>query len=92
MLYAEGTDPGDPAVTAKLGLLANLTETMRSLCPALKASTIYIGLPEGAHLSMSATSSSWFTDGLLRKYDPRERGWYQKAAAEGRTVFTEGRG
>ena len=83
-------DGGDPAITAKLGLLSNLSETMISLCPSLDASTIYLGLPEGIHLSVSATSSSWFVDGHIRSYDPRQRGWYQKAAETGHLIFTDG--
>ena len=90
VIYADGTDPDDPAVSAKVGLMANLSETMISLCPAVGASTFYIGMPEGVHLSVSATSSSWFVDGQLRGYDPRQRGWYQKAAETGALVFTDG--
>ena len=90
VIYADGVDPDDPAVAAKLGLMANLSETMISLCPAVGASTIYIGMPEGVHLSASDTSSSWFVDGQPRSYDPRQRGWYQKAAEAGALVFTDG--
>mgnify|MGYP002626968778 CR=1 FL=1 len=90
VIYAEGVDPNDPALAAKLGLLSNLSETMISLCPALDASTLYIGLPEGVHLSVSDTSSSWFVNGQPRSYDPRQRGWYQKAADKGTLVFTDG--
>ncbi len=90
VIYADGIDPDDPAVSAKVGLMANLSETMISLCPAVGASTVYIGMPEGVHLSVSATSSSWFVDGQLRGYDPRQRGWYQKAVETGALVFTDG--
>lgn len=90
VIYAEGVDPDDPAVMEKLGRIANLSETMISLCPSLGASTIYIAMPEGVHLSVSETSSSWFVDGAPRSYDPRQRGWYQKAAQEGTLVFTDG--
>ena len=47
-------------------------------------------MPEGIHLSASATSSSWFEDGHLKSYDSRQRGWYQKAVEEGTLVFTNG--
>ena len=90
VIYAQDVNADDPAITAKLGLLSNLSETMISLCPSLGASTVYIGLPEGVHLSVSDTSSSWFVNGQPRRYDPRQRGWYQKAAAEGKLVFTDG--
>ena len=90
VLYAEGADVENEALVAKLGLVANLSELMISLCPALEASTMYIGLPEGAHFSVSDTSSSWYRDGEVRSFDPRVRGWYQKAEAEGTLVFTDG--
>ena len=90
VIYADGTDPENPVIMEKLGLLSNLSETMISLCPTLGASTIYIGLSEGVHLSVSDTSSSWFVDGKPRTYDPRQRGWYQKAADKGTLVFTDG--
>ena len=90
VIFAEGVDANDPAVAAKVGLMANLFDTMISLCPSFGASTVYIGLPEGVHLSVSDDSSSWFEDGVLRKYDPRTRGWYQKAAEAGGLIYTDG--
>ncbi len=90
VIYADGVDPADPEVAAKLGLVANLEDTMISLCPSLGASTMYIGLPEGAHFSVSNSSSSWLRDGAVRSYDPRQRGWYQQAAQTGKLIFTDG--
>ena len=90
VIYADGVDPADPGLTEKLGLLANLSDTMISLCPSFGASTVYIALPEGAHFSVSDTSSSWFVNGAVRSYDPRQRGWYQQAAEAGTLIFTEG--
>ena len=90
VIYAEGVNADDPAVARKLGLMANLTEAMLSLCPSVGASTLYIGMPEGVHLSVSDNASSWIVDGRVRSYDPRQRGWYQKAAEVGDLVFTDG--
>ena len=90
VIYAEGVNPDDSAVVAKLGLLSNLSDAMTSLCPAVGAPSIYIGMPEGVHLSVSDTSSSWFVDGRQRSYDPRTREWYRKAAEVGGLVFTDG--
>ena len=90
VIYADGVDREDPALAAKLGLLANLSETMIEMCPAFGAANAYIALPEGAHLSVSDTSSSWFVDGAPRSYDPRERGWYRRAVEAGGLVFTDG--
>ena len=89
VIYADGVDPDDPAVAAKVGLVSNLSELMVSLCPAYGASTLYIGLPEGVHLTVSDTSSTWLEDGQVRSYDPRQRGWYQKAVAAGGLVYND---
>ncbi len=90
VIYAQDTDPEDPAVVSKLQLISNLSDEMISLCPAFDAATIYIGLPEGVHFSVSSTSASWFEDGRLKRFDPRQRVWYQKAAETGDLVFTDG--
>ncbi len=89
-IYADGTDPKDPAVEAKVGLLGNMMDDIISLCPSFSAANAYVALPEGVHLSVSDMSSSWFEDGRIKSYDPRERGWYQKAVEEGGLVFTDG--
>ena len=90
VIYAAGIDKEREALVEKLGFLANITEVMISYCPAMEATTMYIGIPEGAHFTVSQDSANWFMDGKLRTYDPRGRVWYQKAIREGRLVFTEG--
>ena len=90
VIYADGVDPEDPVVKARVGLIANLSDTMISLCPDLGAADMYIALPEGVHFSVSDSSSSWFTDGKMRSYDPRVRDWYRQAEAAGRLIFTDG--
>ena len=90
VIHADGVDAADAELSAKIGLLANLSDTMISLCSAYGADTLYLGLPEGVHMSVSTDSNSWFVDGKIRSYDPRTRGWYQKAEAEGRLIFTDG--
>ena len=90
VIFASGTDENDPVLAARLGLTANLSDTMISLCKSFGMSDIYIGLPEGAFFTVSDQSSSWFVDGKPRDYDPRTRGWYQQAAEAGRLIFTNG--
>ncbi len=90
VIYADGVDAADPAVTSSVGLVANLSDLMISVCRTFDAANAYIALPEGAHLSVSDNSSSWVVDGKIRNYDPREREWYIKAAAAGELIFTEG--
>ena len=90
VLLAEGADAKDPATAERIGLAANLSDIMISLCRSAGASNAYVALPEGIHLSASDSSSTWFVDGKLRNYDPRERGWYRQAAETGTLIFTEG--
>ena len=90
VIFADGTNPANPDIVKKLGLMANLFDSMISLCPSFGASKIYIGLPEGAHISASKVSSSWFENGKLRSYDPRTRDWYQRAVDAGGLIFTDG--
>jgi len=90
VIYADGVDSANPVVTAKLGLLANMSNVMVALCPSFGAANVYIALPEGVHLSVSDSASSWFVDGKQRVYDPRERGWYRQAVAAGTLIFTDG--
>ena len=90
VIYAPGVVSKDPIIRQKVGLLANLFDTMISLCPATGCATIYIALPEGVHLSVSDHSSDWIVDGATRRYDPRERGWYRQAAEAGALIFTDG--
>ena len=90
VVYADGVDPNDPAVKTKLDQVSSMTELMIDLCTSYDASNLYIGMPEGAHFTISNHSSSWYTDGKLKSYDPRTRVWYQKAEAEGKLIFTDG--
>ena len=90
VIYADGVDAADPAIAAKLGLFANLSGQMISMCTALDASDAYIALPEGVILSVNDTSSSWFVDGEIRSYDPRQRDWYALAVEAGGLIFSDG--
>lgn len=87
VIYAPGVDPEDPAIRAKLGLVANLSEIMVSLCPSYEAASIYIGMPEGIHLTVGDTSSGWLDGDGTIPYDPRERGWYKNAVEMGKLSF-----
>ncbi len=90
VLWAEGVNREDPAVAARAGLVANLSELMISLCEATGLDNIYVGVPEGFFLSVNSTSADWFTeDGQIKKYDARSRFWYQQAEQSGQLIFTD---
>ena len=90
VICADGVDTDDPAIARRIGLAANLSETMIALCRSTGAANAYTALPEGVHLYVSDSVSTWFTDGRVKSYDPREKGWYRQAAETGGLIFTEG--
>ena len=90
VIFAEGTDETDPALRDKIGLLANLTDVLITMCRTNGAATAYIALPEGVHFSVSEMSRSWIVGGKTVRYDPRKRDWYREAAAAGELIFTTG--
>ena len=72
--YAAGVDPGDPRVSARMGLVANASGLMLSLLEAYETDNICIGLAEGAMLSVNSLSGGWvWEDGTPVRFDPRGR-------------------
>ena len=90
VLLAEDADPADPVLTEQLGLIANMSDMMISLCMAYGTDNAYIALPEGAALSVNTVSGSWVgADGRALSFDPRQRFWYRQAAEAGTLIFTD---
>ncbi len=90
VMLPDDVDETDPAITAHVGQIANLTNMMNSLCEATGAVNVYISTPDGIHLATSRNASSWFReDGVLKSFDPRERYWYQEAVKAGELIFTD---
>lgn len=89
-MLPDGVDETDPVISARMGLLANMSEMMISLCDATGAENAYVSTPEGIHIATSRNASSWFKDDrTLKSFDPRERYWYQEAVAAGKLIFTD---
>ncbi|MBR4711040.1 MAG: SpoIIE family protein phosphatase [Clostridia bacterium] len=89
-LLADGLDPEDPELAASMGLTANMSDMMISLCSASESANAYIGLTNGLFLSVNRTSSDWFLpDGTLKHYDPRTRFWYIQAREAGGLIFSD---
>ena len=88
--YAAGVDPDDPAVKARMGLVANASDLMLSLLNAYETDNICIGLEEGAMLSVNSLSGGWvWEDGTPVRFDPRGRYWYKAARDAGELTFTD---
>ena len=87
VVYSENTDRDDPVLTDKLGLVANLSNTMVSLCLSYGVEHIYIGLPEGALFTASDFASTWYKDGKMLDFVPQRRLWYNDAVQNGGLIF-----
>ncbi len=88
--YAAGVDPEDPAISARMGLIANAGDLMLSLLEAYETDNICIGLEEGCMLSVNSLSGGWaWEDGTPVRFDPRGRYWYKAAQQAGELTFTE---
>ncbi len=88
--FADNVDPEDPALKARVGLMANMLDAMFSICAAQDGDNAYIALPEGVFLEVSRDSGSWVgEDGKPVSYDARTRFWYQQAVSAGELIFTD---
>ena len=91
LILADGVDSADPALSDRLGLIANLSDMMVSLFGASKeTNSCFIALPEGAFLVTDDRSARKFDpSGALVSYDCRTRPWYQQAVEQGKLIFTD---
>ena len=90
MLLSGGADASDPALVKRMGLLANMSDLIISLCAADDSDNAYVSIPEGATLMVDTVSSDWLAeDGSPVRYDAQDRYWYRQAAAAGRIVFSD---
>jgi len=87
-LFAEGLEAS--AVDDKLGVIANMTDLMLSLCSAYGTDNIWFTLPEGATLMADTVPGNWIAeDGSFIPYDACSRYWYLQAADAGKMVFSD---
>ena len=90
VILADNVDPSDPKLQATVGFAANLNNLMLSICRTFESDNIYVGLPEGAFLSVSENASTWYLeDGSLMSYDARTRFWYKQAVEAKGLIFTD---
>ena len=87
-LFAPGVE--EETVAEKLGVIANMTDLMLSLCSAYGTDNIWFSLPEGATLMADTVPGNWIEeDGSFVPYDACSRYWYRQAVAEGKLVFSD---
>ncbi len=91
LIVADGVDAAAPEIAKKIGIAANMSDTMVSLFSASEATnSCFIALPEGVFLVADDRPGAKFTpDGTPINYDPRTRDWYKKAISEGAMIYTD---
>lgn len=90
VILADDVNPEDPKLQEAVGLIANMSDLMISMCGTFNTDNAYVALPEGAFLSVSRNSASWFKeDGSPLSYDARTRFWYKQAVEAGKLIFTD---
>ena len=88
VLFAEGVNEED--VADKLGVIANMSGMMVSLCNAYGADNVWFSLPEGATLMADTVPGNWIgEDGSYIAYNAPDRYWYRQAAEKGELIFTD---
>ena len=88
VLFAE--DAKEEALADRVGLLANMSDMMFSLCTAYGADNICIALPEGVTLAVNTVSGDWVReDGSFISFDARTRYWYRQAVEAGQLTFSD---
>ncbi|MBO7375521.1 MAG: SpoIIE family protein phosphatase, partial [Clostridia bacterium] len=90
VLSEAGIDLSDPAVSGKLGLIANLSDLMTALYADANVDSCYCALPEGVMLLVDNHSASKFDgDGKVIPIPVRDRLWYRGAEETGKLFFTD---
>ena len=87
-LFAEGVD--ESAAADKLGVIANMTDLMISICSSYGTDNIWFTLPEGVTLMADTVPGKWVSeDGAFVPYNAAERYWYRQAVEEGKLIFSD---
>ena len=90
LLAEEGLDTGTPELAEKLGLVANMSDMLKTLYANGKVNSCYIALTEGAMLLADDHAAGKFdADGSLMPIPIHERDWYRGAADTGELFYTD---
>ena len=88
VLLADEVEAAD--VSDRLGVLANLSDMMVSICNAYGADNVWFSVPEGATLMADTVPGNWINeDGSYVSYNAPDRYWYRQAAEAGTLVFSD---
>jgi len=90
LLLDAGTDPEDPKIAEKIGLIGNMSGLMCSLYEKMQISSCFAALPEGIFMVVDDQPRAKFSrNGSVYNFNARERHWYKLAAEKGELVFSD---
>ena len=88
VLFAEGIE--EEAVSDRIGVIANMSDMLVSLCSAYGTNNIWFTLNEGVTLMADTVPGNWINaDGSFIAYNATERYWYTQAVEKGGLIFTD---
>ena len=88
VLFADGLD--EETVSGRLGVIANMSDMLLSLCSAYGTDNFWFTLDEGATLMADTVPGNWINaDGSYITYNATERYWYTQAVETGGLIFTD---
>ena len=88
MQYEEGVDPAE---SASLGLVANMSEVMLSMFESSdKLNSCFVATTDGCILFVDDRAGAYFSDDgeVYYAFPVRERPWYKQAVEAGELIFT----
>ena len=90
LLAEKGVDLSDPDLSARLGLIANMSGMMESIFDHSSIDSCFIGLPEGVFLIADDRAGDKFDeDGKLKNIPVTQRPWYTGAVEKRDLYFTD---
>ena len=90
LMADEGVDFSDPDLSARLGVIANMSGMLETVYKHSSLDSCFIGIPDGVFLIADDRAGDKFNeDGSLKTIPVTQRPWYTGAAAKKDLYFTD---
>ena len=90
LMADEGVDFSDPDLSARLGVIANMSGMLETVYNHSSLDSCFIGIPDGVFLIADDRAGDKFNeDGSLKTIPVTQRPWYTGAAAKKDLYFTD---
>lgn len=90
LLTEDGIDLTDPDISSRLGLIANMSDMMKSMYENTPLNSCFVGLPEGVFLIADDRPGVKYDDeGNLKSIPVTQRPWYTGAVEKKDIYFTD---